>query len=321
MARSRLYTESEIPATRPLEWIWPESYSAELWECLFLANKRGRCARPTVDCVFLGDSISEAWGTPLPHWMMHGLDVERRLARNRDPFKQFSGAVRQAMFQYLVLAVWVLLRLAIVLPRSARVWLLSVVIEWSDWPRPVWTANFTQAPLRCAYCGIGGDRTRHLLWRIQNGELDGCARSLKVVALMIGVNNLGYGESSPDETASGVLGCVEALLFRYPNVHVVVQALLPAQKVEAPGTPAVKSGVRVTNKILARSVEALRRRGKAVTYVDMRQRFASGVGGQMPSAVSPDQLHLSAAGYDIWAAEIKPILLELVPPLEYSAEH
>ncbi len=66
---------------------------------------------------------------------------------------------------------------------------------WDRFYGPRKTANF----------GIGGDRTEHVLWRIQNGELKGIEP--KVVVLMIGTNNA--SGSTPDEIAQGVTAIVQ----------------------------------------------------------------------------------------------------------------
>src|SRR5262249_38792238 len=55
-------------------------------------------------------------------------------------------------------------------------------------------------PMKTANFGIGGDRTQHVLWRLQNGEFEGIQP--KVVMLMIGTNN--SGSNSAEEIADGV---------------------------------------------------------------------------------------------------------------------
>ena len=59
----------------------------------------------------------------------------------------------------------------------------SITQGWNN--NEVWRRHFE--PRKAANFGIGGDRTEHVLWRIQNGELEGIAP--KVTVLMIGTNN------------------------------------------------------------------------------------------------------------------------------------
>ncbi|MEI6467441.1 MAG: GDSL-type esterase/lipase family protein, partial [Verrucomicrobiota bacterium] len=53
--------------------------------------------------------------------------------------------------------------------------------------KATWDREF--APLKSANFGISGDRTQHVLWRLENGELDGFKP--KAIVLMIGTNNTG----------------------------------------------------------------------------------------------------------------------------------
>src|SRR4051812_45994097 len=61
--------------------------------------------------------------------------------------------------------------------------------------------------------GIGGDRTQHVLWRLDNGEVEGI--SPKVAVLMIGTNNLGGNMN--DEIAAGVTKIVKELNEKLPK--------------------------------------------------------------------------------------------------------
>jgi len=55
--------------------------------------------------------------------------------------------------------------------------------------------------------GFSGDRTQHVLWRIEHGEIDGIKPKLAVI--MIGTNNA--GSDKPEDTAEGVKAIVEKL--------------------------------------------------------------------------------------------------------------
>ena len=64
----------------------------------------------------------------------------------------------------------------------------SITAGWSGKGKDVWTKYW--APMDAANFGIGGDRTEHILWRLQNGNYDGL--SPKLTVLMIGTNNTGH---------------------------------------------------------------------------------------------------------------------------------
>jgi lysophospholipase L1-like esterase len=67
------------------------------------------------------------------------------------------------------------------------------ITDWFYWPLrggeatggKVWEANF--APLKPANFAIAGDTTQGVLWRMQNGELEGF--KAKLIVLMLGTNN------------------------------------------------------------------------------------------------------------------------------------
>src|SRR5205085_636102 len=63
-----------------------------------------------------------------------------------------------------------------------------------------WRANFFG--WNAADFGWGADRTENILWRLDNGELDGV--NPKVIVLLAGTNNLGPRASNDDATVADV---------------------------------------------------------------------------------------------------------------------
>lgn len=86
-----------------------------------------------------------------------------------------------------------------------------------------WDTNF--APLNALNFGIGGDCTEHVLWRIENGELDGI--NPKVVVLLIGTNN---HHCSADQLVEGIEVIVWSITGKLPSAKVIVLGLLPRGK-------------------------------------------------------------------------------------------
>src|SRR5271165_180096 len=80
----------------------------------------------------------------------------------------------------------------------------SITDGWRG-QKKIWDKAFGE--YKPANFGIGGDQTQHVLWRIQNGELDGIKP--KVAVLMIGTNNT--GGHSAEQIADGVTTIVKTI--------------------------------------------------------------------------------------------------------------
>jgi lysophospholipase L1-like esterase len=163
--------------------------------------------------------------------------------------------------------------------------------------KPTWDKYF--APLKSANFGIGGDRTQHVLWRIQNGELDGIKP--KVVVLMIGTNN-SSADSAP-QIAEGITDIVKTIHKTTPQTKVLLLAVFP--RGEKAGTP-VREKLAQINQTVAKLDDG----GKTVRYLDIGSKFTES-DGSLTKEIMPDYLHLSAKGYDIWGKAIKGDLEKL----------
>lgn len=84
----------------------------------------------------------------------------------------------------------------------------------------IWKKYFS--PLKSLNFGIGGDRTQHVLWRLQNGELE-C--DPKVIVILCGTNNVDKNGAS--EIAQGILAIVDFIRNKKPKVNIIVCGILP----------------------------------------------------------------------------------------------
>jgi lysophospholipase L1-like esterase len=179
------------------------------------------------------------------------------------------------------------------------------------WRRPppggksVWDKYF--APLRAANFGISGDRTQHLLWRLENGELDGIKP--KAVVMMIGTNNTGFERdgttprNTPAETAEGVARIVKLLRTKQPQAKILLLAVFP--RAEKPDHPQ-RVQVNEINAAIAKLAD-----GKNVQFLDIGDKFLAG-DGTLPKEIMPDSLHPQEKGYEIWANAIQEPLAKLL---------
>ena len=177
----------------------------------------------------------------------------------------------------------------------------SITAGWGS-KKDIWDKAF--GAYQPANFGIGGDRTQHVLWRIQNGELDGIKP--KACVLMIGTNN--SGTDPAEGIAKGVTAIVETIRAKQPQAKILLLAVFP--RGEFTSTPAkTNSGrdkLKQVNEIIAQLDD-----GKNIHFFDIGSKFLQ-PDGSITKDIMPDFLHLSAAGYQIWADAIKPKLAELM---------
>jgi lysophospholipase L1-like esterase len=171
----------------------------------------------------------------------------------------------------------------------------SITAGWSG-HKDIWTNAF--GAFRPANFGIGGDRTQHVLWRVTQGELEGIKP--KAVVLMIGTNN--SGSDPADGIASGVAKIVETIRAKLPAARVLLLAVFPRGEKPNP----TREKLKQVNDSLAKLDD-----GKQLFYLDIGNKFLE-PNGTLTREVSPDLLHLSTKGYQIWADAITPKLAELM---------
>jgi beta-glucosidase len=175
----------------------------------------------------------------------------------------------------------------------------SITQGWGG-AKEVWSKSYDK--YQPANFGIGGDRTQHVLWRIENGELDGI--SPKVVVLMIGTNNTG-GDTA-EAIAKADTKIIQAICAKLPKARVLVLGIFPrGNKATGELNAGTMAKIKEVNAVLAKLDD-----GKTVRYLDLADKFI--VGGKIPMDVMPDQLHPNAKGYQIWAEAMQPLLEEMM---------
>jgi lysophospholipase L1-like esterase len=176
----------------------------------------------------------------------------------------------------------------------------SITDFWRNRGSNVWNQYY--APMHAANFGISGDRTQHVLWRMDNGELDGIHP--KVVVLMIGTNNTGKERdkktprNSPPQVIEGVTAVVNDIRTRLPDSKILLLAIFP----RGDGGPEQQAQINEINPAIAKLAD-----GKMITFLDIGSKFLD-ADGTLPKSIMPDLLHPNAQGYQIWADAMNPTL-------------
>ena len=180
----------------------------------------------------------------------------------------------------------------------------SITQGWGKFPE-IWEKAWGK--YKPANFGIGGDRTQHVIWRIEEGELDKI--SPKVAVLMIGTNNT--MDDSAKDIAKANRKIVSMIQDKLPNTKILLLAVFPRGPRSMRGGVADPWEMRM-DKIRAINADMTKLdNGKSIRFLDLGPKFTS-ADGTIAHAIMPDQLHLSAAGYEIWVEGMAPLLEEMM---------
>jgi lysophospholipase L1-like esterase len=182
----------------------------------------------------------------------------------------------------------------------------SITRRWGalDYPDLLahWRKNFHG--WNAANFGWGADTTQNILWRLQNGEMDGV--NPKVVVVQAGTNNVGRvpgGEAKVQNIVRGVKAILDVCRAKAPNATIIVTGIFPRND-----NPVVWPEIVQINARIARFADGIR-----VRYVHVNHMLADS-NGTLFEGMTIDKLHPTVTGYQVWADALRPILTELLGP-------
>ena len=175
----------------------------------------------------------------------------------------------------------------------------SITQAWEGGGKAVWQKYY--AGRNAANYGISGDRTEHVLWRIDNGNFEGITP--KLIVIMIGTNNTGHRSEPAQDSADGIRAILQRLRKKTPESKILLLGVFP--RGEKPDDAKRKQNEAI-NEIIKTYAD-----GKTIHYLDVGNKFKN-EDGTLPKDIMPDSLHLKPAGYEIWAEAIEPKVKELM---------
>jgi lysophospholipase L1-like esterase len=186
----------------------------------------------------------------------------------------------------------------------------SITRRWgaTDYPELLahWKQNFFG--WNAADFGWGADRLEHVLWRLQNGELDGV--NPKIIVLQAGTNNVGLWkpgmdpDAVADDVTRGIQGVLSVLRAKAPSATIVLTGIFPRNDNLAfmPIIDRVNAGL------------AMLADGRSLRFVNINDKLAGPDGVLLEGMMNPDRLHPTLRAYQVWADALKPIFTELLGP-------
>jgi lysophospholipase L1-like esterase len=164
-----------------------------------------------------------------------------------------------------------------------------------------WNTNFFG--WNAADFGWGADAIQNILWRLENGELDGV--NPKIIVVLAGINNIPRALND-DQTADverGLKKILDVCQEKAPNAVIILTAIFPRND----NLTAVPTIFKIDDDIAKFADE------KKIRFLNVNDQLADKDGKQFPGMFI-DRLHPTPKGYQVWADGLKPIFTEILGP-------
>jgi lysophospholipase L1-like esterase len=154
--------------------------------------------------------------------------------------------------------------------------------------------------------GIGGDKTQNVLWRLDHGGVEGLEPRLVIV--MIGNNNMFFTpETGIEAAAKGIQMCVANVRDQFPKADVILAKILPCH---APGKSFYEDIKKTNDALDPLKIDS----DPKVRILDLTNDFLNADGTIKKTLYTPDNIHLSLAGYSLYAERLKPLIDKSLKP-------
>ncbi|MHC4204299.1 MAG: platelet-activating factor acetylhydrolase IB subunit [Planctomycetota bacterium] len=174
----------------------------------------------------------------------------------------------------------------------------SITHGWEGGGKKFWDKYYE--PRNAVNMGFSGDRTQHVLWRLEHGHLEDITPKLAVI--MIGTNNSNGDDNTAEEIAEGIIAICKKLHTECPKMKILILAIFP----RGPEPSEQREKNAKASKLASKIAD-----GKMIHYLDINDKFLT-EDGFLSKKIMPDYLHPNEAGYKIWAEAIEPKVAELM---------
>jgi len=183
----------------------------------------------------------------------------------------------------------------------------SITRRWgaTDYPKYLanWKENYTG--WNAADFGWGADRLENILWRLENGELEGV--NPKVIVLLAGTNNIPRGpgtDAQVEQITQGIKATLDTCRQKAPDAVIILTAIFPRND-----NPSANGTINKVNDAIAKYAD-----GKKIRFLNVNEKLADKEGKLLEGMMNSDKLHPDLKGYQVWADGLKPILAEILGP-------